>query len=112
MAFRCPDCSSSTLEIVRSLLTEPDQNNDEAFFQLLECKTCALRGLALYEESKRASLNEDNFHHIAYRIEEEDFANLLKCSDRKFLDEGILRKQFIQNYEINFEMQYFTNQAE
>jgi ferredoxin len=69
MPFRCPQCrSEASLEITAALELPPDSRSDEIALQVVGCRMCGFRGLAVYEESRRGSLERDDFSHIGYRV--------------------------------------------
>lgn len=63
-AFLCPRCNAPRLHITATMELGADDYSDERSVQLVECGACGLRGVALYEESRRGS--DARVHHEAY----------------------------------------------
>ena len=77
MALKCPACFSSTSLQIRSSLELPyDSRSDEITLQVIECARCGFQGIAVYEESRRGSLDDDVSSHIAYRVSDADLQRL------------------------------------
>jgi hypothetical protein len=69
MPFQCPKCQqTASLEIRLVLQLPPDQRSDEVVLQVLECSRCEFRSLAVYEESRRGSLETDSWDHTGYFV--------------------------------------------
>ena len=80
MPFTCPQCSTpSALSIVHRLELPSDSRSDEITLQIVECAQCGFAGIAVYEESRRGSLDSDSFDHTGYRVSARDLAVLRKA---------------------------------
>lgn len=71
MAFICPDCGSANLEITDSIEVAPDSWWDEIAVQIVKCSNCAFLGAAVYQESRRGSLDSEAINHYGIRIHQE-----------------------------------------
>jgi hypothetical protein len=70
MPFRCPQCSNpGSLEIGLYIQLPPDSRSDDILIQLVECLGCGFRGVAVYEESRRGSLESEAWDHTGYEID-------------------------------------------
>ena len=70
MPFCCPDClSTDGLEIDAAIQLPPDSRSDEIFIQLGRCRQCGFQGAAVYEESRRGALDQDDWSHTGYCLE-------------------------------------------
>lgn len=77
MTFRCPDCGfRGTLRIVQAIVLPPDSRSDDIILQIVRCDRCHFRGAAIYEESRRGSLDSESWEHRGYRLNEQDLAHL------------------------------------
>jgi hypothetical protein len=77
MALKCPSCSGSgSLYIASSIELPSDSRSDEITLQVVKCARCGFEGIAVYEESRRGSLDDDAFSHIAYRVSDADLQRL------------------------------------
>jgi len=80
MPFTCPKCSTrSALRITGSLELPSDARSDEITLQIVACEQCGFAGIAVYEESRRGSLDSDSFDHTGYRVSARDLAALRKA---------------------------------
>jgi hypothetical protein len=68
MPFICPECEQRTLAIREALELPPDSRSDEVTLQIVTCEACAFAGLAVYEESRRGSLESESVDHRGYRV--------------------------------------------
>ena len=75
-AFRCPQCSECTLKITAHLEIPPDRDWDEITLQIVGCSSCGLGALAVYQESRRGSLETEAWQHNGYRIDPPDVRRL------------------------------------
>lgn len=67
MPFYCPQCKNpGSLEISLSLELPADSRSDEITLQIVACSSCNFRGLAVYEESRRGVMDQDEFEHTGY----------------------------------------------
>jgi hypothetical protein len=67
MSFVCPECGTSSLEILRSLELPADDWWDEVTVQTVACSRCHFRGAAVYEESRRGALDSEAWNHRGFR---------------------------------------------
>ena len=67
MLFFCPDCGTRSLSIVSAMELPPDSRSDEITLQVVECTGCGFAGIAVYEESRRGSLDSESVDHRGYR---------------------------------------------
>lgn len=79
MSFRCPQClTPDTLEIILSIDIPPDRRYDEISLQVIGCKVCTFRGLAVYEEL--ISTDEvESWHHTGYWVSRDAVEAVLKA---------------------------------
>ena len=69
MPFTCPACSvSRSLTIDATLELPPDSRSDEIAVQLIHCSRCDFTGIAVYEESRRGSLDSESVDHYGYSV--------------------------------------------
>jgi hypothetical protein len=68
MGLICPKCSDTNMKITSQIQLPPDSRSDEVSVQILKCKKCNFEGLAVYEESRRGSLNDESIHHRGYKV--------------------------------------------
>lgn len=81
--FACPECERpSGLRIVEVIDIESDSHSDEIALQLVECAVCGFRGIAVYEESRRGSLDSECVDHYGYRMDEADIDSLTALISR------------------------------
>lgn len=73
MAFVCPNCTKSALEIELGIELQANDNWDENTFQLATCRHCGLRAAALYQESRRGNLEEEAWQHFGVVITPETY---------------------------------------
>lgn len=67
--FVCPKCSAlGTLRITQSITLPPDSRSDDIIIQIVKCGACDFRGAAIYQESRRGSLDSENWEHIGYHV--------------------------------------------
>ncbi len=76
MSFICPECNASSLTITHKIELPPDGRSDEITLQIVKCGACGFRGTAVYEESRRGSLDSDSWHHDGYHMEADDVDTL------------------------------------
>ncbi|HEX8693787.1 MAG TPA: hypothetical protein VF746_15300 [Longimicrobium sp.] len=76
-AFVCPACGAAELKIVASLELGADRMSDEITVQAVACSSCGLLAAAVYEESRRGSLDSDCWIHDGWRLPPERVAELL-----------------------------------
>ena len=70
MAFQCPSCRGTTLEITFALELPPSGDDDEITLQTLKCAACDFRGVAVYRESRHGSLDSESWQHDGYPIDD------------------------------------------
>jgi hypothetical protein len=69
----CGVCNkANVLQITQSLVLPPDSRSDDIILQVVRCASCSFRGLAVYEESRRGSLDSESWSHTAYNVSEGD----------------------------------------
>jgi hypothetical protein len=69
MGFICPEClTPGALQITRALHLPADSRSDDITLQVVACDLCGFRAVAVYEESRRGSLNSESWEHIGYRV--------------------------------------------
>ena len=80
MPFLCPECSCrGSLRVVLRIELPPDSRSDEIALQTVECSNCGFAGIAVYEESRRGSLDEETFHHTGYHLPRSDLQDLRRA---------------------------------
>lgn len=71
--FFCPACKSANgINIIKSADIGADKDFDEVALQLIECKECGRKGLALYQESRRGRLDDESVTHTGYWLDSPD----------------------------------------
>ena len=81
--FVCPECQNArSLDITSVIDIGYDSRSDEIALQLVECAACRFRGVAVYEESRRGSLDSECVDHYGYKMDEVDIASLLALISR------------------------------
>jgi Zn ribbon nucleic-acid-binding protein len=69
MAFRCPQCKTrDTLQIELALELPPSRQSEEASLQVIACRGCGFRGLAVYEERRGDCPESESWRHIGYWV--------------------------------------------
>jgi hypothetical protein len=62
-----------------------DSRSDEITLQVVSCAGCGFAGIAVYEESRRGSLDTESVDHRGYRATPEDVAavrrTISKCNN-------------------------------
>ena len=86
MPFDCPKCGApGTLAITSAIELPPDSRSDEIALQLVACARCGFRAAAVYEESRRGSLDSEAVDHAGYRVPAETLsliaAQVAACPD-------------------------------
>mgnify|MGYP001473485810 CR=1 FL=1 len=76
MPFICPQCETAHLVITHSLALPPDNRSDEIILQLMQCNTCLLKALAVYQESRRGAIDHESWDHSDYLISVEDWESV------------------------------------
>lgn len=80
MSFLCPECSTSrSLKITSKLELPSDRRSDEIALQIVKCSHCGFAGIAVYEESRRGSLDSESFDHTGYHVSVEDLKTLKRA---------------------------------
>jgi hypothetical protein len=74
--FECPECQTANLAITRSITLPPDSRSDDIILQIVRCRHCHFQAAAIYEESRRGSLDSESWDHRGYRISREVLAEL------------------------------------
>jgi predicted Zn-ribbon and HTH transcriptional regulator len=69
MSFRCPQCKTrDTLQIVLSLDLPPDRQTEELSLQVVACRDCGFRALAVYEVARGDCPESESWKHIGYWV--------------------------------------------
>ena len=76
MPFLCPECSTRQLHITTKIELGPDNRSDEIMLQIVRCYRCNFWGIAIYEESRRGSLENESFLHYGYHVGRADLRAL------------------------------------
>lgn len=77
MAFTCPACLRAyALRITKSITLPPDSRSDDILLQIVSCKACGFRGVAVYEESRRGGLDSESWDHTGYRPPREEVSRI------------------------------------
>ncbi len=76
MPFLCPQCKQPQLNITSKIELGPDSRSDEIMLQIVKCYQCGFSGIAVYEESRRGSLDRESFTHYGYRVSSADLGAL------------------------------------
>ncbi len=77
MAFECPRCGDrASLKIRMSLELPPDNRSDEIALQMAACDLCGFLAAAVYEESRRGSIDREVFNHTGYPVSRAAYAEL------------------------------------
>jgi len=64
--FQCPICHRNQLQIENSLELPPDCAWDEITLQVISCRYCRFRTLAVYKASRRGALDDETVHHYGF----------------------------------------------
>lgn len=88
MPFMCPKCNNTgSLEIAASIELPPDSAWDEISLQVVECSNCGFSGPAVYEESRRGSLDDEAWNHQGFTMDDLSLAilkrTIKKCPNPK-----------------------------
>ncbi|MDF1551370.1 MAG: hypothetical protein P1P88_26345 [Bacteroidales bacterium] len=81
--FICPECKAKNLKITHSLVLGPDYQNDERLLQIIKCTKCGFEGIAIYEESKHGSLDNETWSHVGYKASKETLQQVLVAINTK-----------------------------
>lgn len=100
--FTCPQCQQNQLTIELATDIEPDEYNDEARLQTTVCKNCDYQGIAIYQESHRGTLDDNNFSHTGYNVPEELY-NKIKNDIQSNQTKNI--NEYLANPTPNFKME-------
>lgn len=76
--YRCPRCGAAELRVSASLELGADSRSDEITVQVAACGACGLLAAAVYEESRRGSLDSEAWDYDGYRLPPERGAELLR----------------------------------
>ncbi len=81
--FICPECGEvGSLNITSAIDIEYDSRSDEISLQLIECSACGFRGVAVYEESRRGSLDSECTDHYGYKMDKAEIESLIALISR------------------------------
>lgn len=72
----CPRCETAHFKQVAHLELPGDSRSDEIRLQLYECQLCAMRAVAVYEESRRGTLDSESWTHKGWTIDVESWEQL------------------------------------
>lgn len=78
----CPKCSSGRLKIISSIELPPDSRSDEISVQIIACSRCDFTGIAIYEESRRGSLDRESVTHQGYHVNPTRLATIQRLINR------------------------------
>ena len=81
MAFKCPECLGDKLKIGVGLELPPG-HVDEEQVQTVKCEDCGFRGIAVYRESRRGSLDRESVWHDGYEVSDKDMEFVLSGIQR------------------------------
>lgn len=87
MAFECPSCHEArSLAVVKRVEVKPPAPSVETSVQLVECKDCHFKALALYQESGADAAESEVVSHRGYSLDAAGFevlSQIIKdCPDR------------------------------
>jgi C4-type Zn-finger protein len=68
MALQCPKCNEYSLKITDKMNLPPDSHSDEIIIQIINCDNCDFEGIAIYEEFRRGSLDDESYIHVGYEL--------------------------------------------
>ena len=69
MAFRCPQCKTrDSLQIELALDLPPSRLSEEASLQVIACRACGFRGLAVYDVARGDCPESEAWKHIGYWV--------------------------------------------
>ncbi len=69
MSFRCPQCHvRDSLEIVLSIDLPPDRQSEEISLQVVACKACHFKGVAVYAQGRGDCPESESWNHIGYWV--------------------------------------------
>jgi hypothetical protein len=77
VGYLCPECGAGELRLIAGLEIDGDSRSDEITVQVAECGSCGVRAAAVYEESRRGSLDSEAWDHTGYRMDADRAAELL-----------------------------------
>jgi hypothetical protein len=88
MPFICPECDrQQVLHIRQSITLPPDSRSDDILVQIVSCESCGFRAAAVYEESRRGSMDSESWDHTGYRLGRKELTQLGKlirsCPSKK-----------------------------
>lgn len=112
--FYCPSCDQHDVLIINTTVDIPEHTQyDEVCVQSIQCLSCDKHGMAVYEESRRGSLQDESVNHFGYWLEPESQINLdrlLKsCQENQTKDVSITKliqiyKNLFTNKEIKVDL--------
>ena len=77
--FLCPKCQAASLAIGDCIDLEPDSRSDDITLQLVGCGQCGLDAIAVYEESRRGSLDSEASSHTGYFVDRTTLTSVKKA---------------------------------
>lgn len=84
MSLTCPKCEAPdrTLDIKERIELPPDSLYDEITIQVIKCTECDFSGVAVYEESRRGSLDDEVSNHYGYKVNNRNLKKLRRMIDQ------------------------------
>lgn len=76
MSLVCPVCDVSGLESPAGIELPAPDIWQELHLQVLACPHCGFCGAGVYLESRAGRLDSEIVHHLAYRVEAEELADI------------------------------------
>ncbi len=76
MGFHCPACKNKSLKINEWIELPVDARSDEITLQVISCGICNFNGLAVYEESRRGSLDSEMIDHYGYTLDRRELKEI------------------------------------
>ena len=73
-SFVCPECGTRSLTIEVSIELGSDSRDDECSLQAIQCQSCDLVGVGIYQESRRGA--GESWTHLGYRMAGEAYRQL------------------------------------
>jgi hypothetical protein len=69
MAFQCPQCKTKdSLQISLAMDLPPDRQSQELSLQVVACRGCSFRALAVYEVARGDCPESESWKHIGYWV--------------------------------------------
>ncbi|MFO7947350.1 MAG: hypothetical protein R6V19_11100 [Armatimonadota bacterium] len=77
MPLQCPKCKGLWLQVEKSMELGSDERSDEVALQIVHCSVCGFKAVAIYEESRRGTLDDESVHHTAYPADDEALGQVM-----------------------------------